>query len=70
MRIKVGDQVFDGNKELVAIYFTPEEKELVSNMAEDSRVLCQSPGDMPHKARADFIKDLRRIVEGEDSDED
>ncbi len=64
MKIKVGDQIFDGNDELVAIYLTPEEKQLIADMAEDSRVLCQSPEDVTSEARMAFVKQFRLEVEG------
>ncbi len=66
MKIKVGDQIFDGDNELVAIYLTAEEKQLITDMAEDSRVLCQSPGDVTSEARMAFVKQFRADVEDKD----
>jgi hypothetical protein len=46
MKIKIGDQTFDPDDDLVAIYLTDEDKQLIANMAPDARVFCAYPNGM------------------------
>jgi len=62
MKIKVGDQIFDGEKELVAIHLTPQEKEHIANMADWATVYCQSPDSMSDNDRTTFINEFHQKV--------
>lgn len=46
MKIKIGDKTFDPDHELIAIYLTDEDKQLIANMAPDAKVFCAYPNGM------------------------
>lgn len=43
MKVKVGDQVFNGEKEPVMVILSPGEREQISNMAPDATKYCVYP---------------------------
>ena len=65
MRIKIGDQTFDPDNDLVAIYLTDEDKQLISEMAPNARVFCAFPKRM--KADDALVEMVRFRAEVEDN---
>lgn len=57
MKIKIGDQTFDPDNDLVAIYLTDEDKELIAAMAPGARVFCAYPKKMdPNEAMVELVR--------------
>lgn len=53
MKVKVGTQVFDSDKEPILLVLDSEEKELISNMGDQTK-FCS----FPEKCRIDEINDF------------
>ena len=45
MKIKVGDKIYDGEKEAIMVILTPEDKKNISDMHPDNIKYCQYPDD-------------------------
>lgn len=45
MKVKIGNDIFDSNKEPIMIILAPEEKVLISNMGEQTS-FCSFPEEM------------------------
>lgn len=43
MRVKIGDTIYDSNKEPVMLILSDQDKELIANMAEDNSKYCSYP---------------------------
>lgn len=43
MNVKVGDTIYEGNKEIVMVRLSPEDKKYIANMADDEYSYCNYP---------------------------
>jgi len=61
MIVKIGDQVFDSNKEPIVIIFSEEEKELISSMHPKNIRFCSYPNGFQ-------ISEIEKFMRTEDLD--
>ena len=45
MKVKVGDKIYDGEKEPVMVILTDDDKENIANMAPEAHKYCAYPND-------------------------
>ena len=63
MKVKVGDKIYDGEKEPVMVILNKGEKEQIANMAPEATKYCVYPGDKKwlknnYKAIKEWMKDV------------
>lgn len=62
MKIKVGDQMFDGKEVPIMVILSDKDKENISNMAYDVIKYCEFPDGMP-------VDDVKAFMEMDGTDE-
>jgi len=49
MFVRVGNQIVSGESQVIMIYLTDKDKQLISSMRKEDHVYCEYPDDMPEK---------------------
>ena len=56
MKVKIRHKIFDSNEEPIMLILTPEEKELITNMGDQTR-FCVYPENCDSKDILNFMKE-------------